>query len=73
MRDGTGVSLVFMYGIGGAVTIVFIASVIAAMIDHTYSTPTGLYGLEGIIVGAVFGDLGLRRARRKLNEQEPDQ
>lgn len=73
MRDGASVSVVFIYGLGAAVALVWMASVIASIIDHDYETPLALHGLMGTVVGSVFADIGLRRARRRLDTPEDDQ
>lgn len=68
-RDRDGVSFVFIYGLGAAVAIVWMASVIASIVDRGYETPLALHGLMGTVVGSVFADVGLRRAQRRRDNQ----
>lgn len=56
----------FVYGLGAAVTLAWLASVFADILVAHYSTPIALHGLMGTVVGSVFADAGLRRARRRL-------
>lgn len=72
MRDGTSVSVVFIYGLGAAVTIVWIASVIVSILDHSYETPLVLHGLMGTVVGSVFSTVGLARGRRHLGKDSDE-
>jgi len=62
----------FVYGLGAAVTLAWLASVFADILVAGYSTPIALHGLMGTVVGSVFADAGLRRARRKLLTDEQD-
>jgi tetrahydromethanopterin S-methyltransferase subunit C len=66
------VSTAFIYGLGASVTLVWMASMIASILDHTYTTPVALHGLMGTVVGSVFADAGLRRARRQLRDERDD-
>jgi hypothetical protein len=62
------VASAFVYGLGVAVALAWLASVCASILDHTYVTPIALHGLMGTVVGSVFADVGLRRAQRKIAE-----
>jgi hypothetical protein len=62
-------SRAFIYGLGVAVTIAWFASVIADILIATYATPVALHGLEGTVVGSVFADASLRRARRRIADE----
>jgi hypothetical protein len=64
--NAESLSPIFIYGLGMAVTIAWVASVFADILISTYSTPIALHGLMGTVVGSVFADAGLRRARRKM-------
>jgi uncharacterized membrane protein len=57
---------VFTYGLGAAVAIGWLASVVADIGMDGYTTPVALHGLMGVVLGSVFGDAGLRRARGRL-------
>lgn len=61
-------STAFVYGLGLAVTVAWVASVFADIFIDGYGTPIALHGLMGTVVGSVFADAGLRRARQKLLE-----
>lgn len=71
MQQRDPVSAAFVYGLGAAVTIAWFASVIADIVIETYATPIALHGLMGTVVGSVFADAGLRRARRRLEAEAP--
>lgn len=65
------VARAFTYGLGAAVGFAWFASIVADIVLKDYGTPAALHGIMGIVVGAVFGDIGLRRARRQLaNEHD---
>lgn len=63
------ISMAFIYGLGIAVTLAWFASVIADIVVADYSTPVALHGLMGTVVGSVFADASLRRARRRLLDE----
>lgn len=70
MRDP--ISAAFIYGLGAAVTLAWLASVFADIVVKNYDTPIALHGLMGTVVGSVFADTRLRRARRELARQLND-
>lgn len=63
------ISAAFIYGLGAAVGLAWFVSIIADIVIDSYGTPAALHGLMGIVVGAVFGDVGLRRQRAKMLEE----
>jgi hypothetical protein len=69
LPDRDPVSTAFIYGLGAAVTLAWLASVFADMLVKGYDTPIALHGLMGTVVGSVFADAGLRRARRNLTSR----
>ena len=66
VQDRDPISTAFIYGLGAAVAIAWFVSIIADIVVMDYSTPTAMHGLMGVVVGSVFADAGLRRARNKL-------
>lgn len=67
MSDPLGAA--FIYGLGAAVALAWLASVFADILIPSYQTPIALHGLMGTVVGSVFADAGLRRARDKMVRQ----
>lgn len=61
----------FMYGLGVAVTVVWLASMTAEIVTSgAYTTPLAVHGLMGTVVGSVFADVGLRRSRKMEGEDD---
>lgn len=69
MNGNGNVSVYFVYGLGIGVLIGWLASVVAEITIKGYHTPTALHGLMGIVLGSVFGQHGLKRARRREQER----
>lgn len=70
---GQPVSVAFVYGLGVSVTVCWVASVVAdILIGTAYGTPIALHGLMGTVVGSVFADAQLRRARARLEGGDRD-
>jgi hypothetical protein len=66
---GDPVSAAFMYGLGAAVAVAWVASTFADILILDYSTPLPLHGLMGTVVGSVFGAAGLQKARQKARDK----
>lgn len=66
------VSAAFIYGLGAAVALAWLASVIGDIVIAPYSTPVALHGIMGTVVGSAFADFRLRNARRKMVELMSD-
>lgn len=64
------VATAFIYGLGAAVGLAWFASIVADIAIADYGTPAALHGIMGIVVGAVFGDLGLRARYKALRENQ---
>jgi uncharacterized membrane protein len=60
------INAAFVYGLGVAVAIAWVASVFADILIPAYNTPIALHGLMGTVVGSVFADVGLRKARQRM-------
>lgn len=69
MDNDAVVSVVFIYGLGAAVGIAWVVSVFADIFIANYGTPVALHGLMGTVVGSVFADASLRKARKRLQGQ----
>lgn len=71
-RDPIGAA--FVYGLGAAVSVVWMVSVFAEVLSAgNYSTPLAVHGLMGTVVGSVFADAGLRRARNKISRENEEE
>lgn len=69
VRDDSGISRVFIYGLGTAVMIAWFACVATQIITNgAFQTPFAVHGLMGTVVGSVFGDVALRRAAQKRGD-----
>lgn len=62
----------FIYGLGLAVCIAWVASVGADIAIASYSTPAAVHGLMGIVVGAIFGVTGRAKSRVTYGRRETD-
>lgn len=69
MEERDPMSTAFIYGLGLAVSLGWLASVVADIVVSGYGTPIALHGLMGTVVGSVFADAGLRRARHRLEHE----
>lgn len=67
--NGDHTASVFIYSVGAIVLLLLSASVVVSLFDHSYQTPTPLWGLAGIVVGAVFSDVFLKRARQRVKAE----
>lgn len=63
---------VFRTGLGVAVAIAWLVSVIADILIPEYQTPIAIHGLMGTVVGSIYADARIEAARNKFKRKDDD-